>query len=553
MSQTGPKHVTSTRQNIRIEREYPVRLTPATGVVANVVTLTDVAGEGCLYHMGIDTDGLKGQMLIILEKTAGSSPIAGRTVMITGNTSLGGGTDTITIDEIAQGTNIYTSWPTYAVADWDRLAVTSYGVRPGAWSHNNINPDYGDASLERMWGIIDQADLPDEVHELEELYAHGSTNMPNRHVVVFNNDTHPVNMNLSAVYGRDISHFFGCVVDHASALTLNLDIVLDAHPGDNQVTLSGVVGIAVGGYIEIGVVANGTNEIRQITDVTGVVVTLDRPLCHFHDASDATEVVQLVTPTCYDAFVTAEGVTHTMTVAETNPTVSFGVHKKGEYDGTTVNDWYLVYLGNRFTELNFESTTSKEMTLGITGVGHNAVLDPTALDGVTAIVPPTLDDSPYWSDPATRDTAKKPVHFSRSTITVGGIEFPTMENYSVGITRTTEEKYVHAYSEANDGLKFGRKPLSYGGRVNYTHSFSLPLHKKRFYDLLQSREIIDSASSVFEIVRSTAFTETWTLSLDDIPVVTAGVQLPNTPTESQEITGPPESVSLAIFDKEPYY
>jgi len=361
MGQFGPKHVVSTRQRATLEKEWPIRLPAATAISGNVITVGQLAGAGALYTMGIDENALKGQKLFVLEKAAGGNPVAGRTVMVVGNTSNAGAVnDTITVDEIFEGANIYGDWPVSVLADWARIGVTTYGVPPGAWSHTVVNANYEDAALDKMWGIVDDADLPDVVHAGEGKYAHGSIQMPNYHQFIFNTDEHPVNMTQSAISARHWSNMFGKVIDKASKFGAGVqDITLDVLPGDNQVQMAAAGVIVANDYVQIGDNVNLDNtEIRQVTDNTAGLLTLDRPLCFFHDASDEDETVKEVHAECYDAFVTAEGITHVMSAVNgIAPSICIGVEKKGEHDGVTVEDWYTVYPGARFNELSIDSNT----------------------------------------------------------------------------------------------------------------------------------------------------------------------------------------------------
>jgi hypothetical protein len=80
----------------------------------------------------------------------------------------------------------------------------------------------------------------------------------------------------------------------------------------------------------------------------------------------------------------------------------------------------------------------------------------------------------------------------------------------------------------------------------------VPLHNKGLYTALLNKSPI-TFTSQYSVSRGSVFTETWLFTVNEQYLSNAGLKLPSEPVESQEILGPPKSITLAVFDKTPYY
>lgn len=569
MTQSGPQSVVGTRQNIRMEEEWPLRLPAPTAISGNTITF---AAAG-LSNMGIGTDMLKGQTLFVLEKTGGGSPVAGMRLKIAGNT-----TNVITLEQHIEGTYKKSDIPTSVFGDWARCGFTTYGIIPGELSQATVDANYGDPSCVLMWGVIDEADLPEAVKDLTEQYAHGSRNMPGRHQVVYNRDDHPLSYSTSVIDGRHWQSFFNDSYEVPSKFdTENQSLSLDIYPGDNQVTVAAAGTFAAGDYIMVGDDSGysiGTDwasgstvqdqEIRKITDVTGTVLTVDRPFRRFHDASSVDQNVREVHADCYGVTGTAydsddQFIYHHMEVGNSIRPTTFThmVVKKGEHDNVTVQDWLLAYRGCQWSSLSLKSTTSQELMADWSGGCVTADLDPVDKDGAS-ITAPTLDDEAFYD---ITGAPQAPVHWSQSIVSVnvngaGYVEIPTVEDISFTITKVFDARYSHSYNTY--GLPSGRKPQHYIGRVNYDLSFVVPLHNKVWSQALRDMDYVDF-KTVYTVPIGTetgtgnTVSSTWTIIAEDQRIKEAGLKLPSEAVEAQTILGPPKVVKIIIKDKTPYY
>ncbi len=572
MTQSGPQGVTSTRQNIRMEEEWPVRLPAATGISGHVVSFPAAA----LSNMGIGTDMLKGQSVFVLEKTAGGNPIAGYRFMVSEND-----TNTITLEECIYGTNKPSYIPTSAVGDWARIGVTTYGIIPGQVSQATVSADYEDPACERMWGVIDEADLPEGVRNISEEWAHGSRSMPRRHMAVFNQTDYALSYSMSVVDLREWTTLFNSTIDVASKLDAGPeDITLNVYPGDNEVTVANGATFSVGDYVSIGDhtgYAVGTDwyttstntEIRKVVAVNGNVLVLDRPLKRIHLAANVVEVVREVHSDTYghtgsDWDTDDQFIYHHLYIDDDIRPTTFThmVVKKGEYDGTTVQDWILAYTGAQWSGLDMTSGTADQMMVDFKGACTGALLDPLDKDG-SAIAAPTLDDEAYWN---LDENPYPPMHWSQATVTAQindgvTVELPFMEDMKVSVSRDLEAHHMHSVQlnshRYSDGLKFGRDPIHFPGRVNFTTTLNIPLHNKRWSEALRDMHSVDVTASyvrnIGTVAAGTTVNSTMVLHVEDIRLSEAPLKLPSEAVEVQALQGLPGNVYIVMADKTPYY
>jgi hypothetical protein len=564
MSTTGSKNYLGTRNDVAIEEEWVIPLPAEVTIVGNLITFAATA----LSNPGITTNMLAGQELWVLDNDAHTTLWKGVKLNVESNT-----TNTITLRETVEGVNLDAEFAGLGTdlgdAVAERMVVTQRGIRPGLVDITMYTfqgalgatgtGDYERYVLDEMFGIIDQTGLPDPVHDMEEKYAHGSASMPERHVEIYNRTSYDATTwPLSVVWGRYLTNCFGYVRDNASAFVgagFDQEITADVYPGEQVVKCAATAALTVNDYVELGdhngvALAGTDSEIRKvinIPDATHFVV--DKPFRRLHVAAanmNATEV----DPNCYErVFANAAYVQHTLDTVDSLPYSTIGVVKHGEHDDITVQDWKALYLGHVFPEATFASATNKELTIDMKSAGLYADLDP------TSYTPATLDRT-YLTDSS--GNALQPLHFSRAYVTINDVRWHQAEEMNIGITRQLDTKWTHSYHESAagteaDGLKGGHNPHEHIiGRANYTLNFMMPLSSKRLWNLLKARTKF-SVGFVFEMLRSTTFTETWTFTAGDCAPTEASTQLPNEPTESQNIVAPPATLSLVIKDKTPHF
>jgi len=560
MSQTGPKNYLGTRNDIAIEEEWVIPLPAIVSVSGSTITFA----ANSLSNPGITVNMLSGQEIWVLDDFAHSTVWKGVVLHVVSNT-----TNTITVEEVVEGTNIWTEFSGLGtdLGDvTDRLVVTQRGIRPGAVDITMYDylgalgatgsGDFTRHDVSTMFGVIDQADLPDPVHDLEEKYAHGSSNMPRRHRAVYNRTSYGTSWPLSTVWGKYFFSVFGQTVDEASAFDTATDaITADVYPGEYVVEVADSSDFTVNDYIELGnhndvPLAGTDSEIRKIVNLPAAgYIVVDKPFRRLH-AVAAGMAISEVDSTCYNMnYESANYIQHALSVAPALCYNTLAVTKKGIFDDITVNDWKMLYLGHVFNEVTFSTATNKELTSDMSSTGMNAKLDE------TGYTPATLSRT-YLVDSS--GNALEPIHFSRGYVTISGVRWHQCEDFEIGLSRTIDPKWAHAYFEKSagtvaDGLEGGRKAQRIPvGRASITHNFIMPLHNKQLWTLLNQRTNF-TTTAVFEMLRSTTFTETWTFTMTNMAPTEGGTQLPNEPTESQNVAGPPENLGLTIKDKTPYY
>ncbi len=565
MSTTGDKAYAGTRNDIVMEEEWSIPLPAITGVVGNVISFA----ANALSNPGITVNMLAGQQVLVLDDFAHATVWKGVKLNIVSNTA-----NTITVRESVEGTSIDAAFVVLGtdLGDvTDRLAVTQQGIRPGLVDITMYDylgalgatgtGDFERITLDKMWGVIDQSTLPDPVHELEELWTHGSSSMPERFLEVYNRTTYDaVTWPMSVIWGRYMFQAMGYVRDNASAFGTATDpITADVYPGERVVEIADAADLLVGDYIELGnhndvALAGTDSEIREIINipVTGVgpdYIVVDRPFRHLH-AVAAGMVVSEVDPNCYErAFASAEYIQHTLDTVDSIPYYCIGVTKHGEHDDITVQDWKAIYLGHVFPEISFSTTTNKELMVDMKSAGLYADFDP------SGYTPASVLDTFLTNSGG---VPLQPLHFSRSYMLIDTVRWHLPEELNWSLTRTLKTFYTHTFIEKSagtegDGLKGGHEPMFHAtGRTNYDQSFMMPLTSKRLRDLIRARTKFDVAIG-FEMLRSSTFTETWVFSLGSIAPKEGGTQLPNEATESQNVSGPPKSMGLVIKDKTQFY
>lgn len=577
MSQTGMSNILGTRQELRCDEEFVIPIPLLTAVSGRTLTVDNAtSGQGGLYEMGITTNMLAGQEIWVLDTHAGST-LAGSVFHVVSNTSLLAGTDTITLEEIVEGTSRWAEIPA-SLATTDRLVVSMRGIRPGrpditvltatnaAGTLLGFHPTataaghFERGNLATMFGVVDDSDLPDPVHDVEELFSHSSSSLPRRHVAVYNATNYDNSWPFSCVWGRYLYGVMGKVVDNASAFAavpFSQALLTNAYPGEYVIEVGALTNLTIGDYIEIGnhggVALTGTNsEIRKVVNFAQmsalhIFVSLDKPLRRLHVVGDtATEIHA----NCFErAFTTANYVKHTLSVDNVMPYHTFGVKKKGLFDDVTMQDWTLTYPGHVFTDFSWKTEPEKTVSIDLSSKGLYAELDEPGY--VMSAISRT-----YMYDAS--GTALQSVHFNRGYITIAGVRWHQNEGLTIGLTRNAEQKRTHTYIEKSagvqgDGLKGGREPwLSVPNRVNMTLAMTLPLHNKQLWNLIRQRSKFD-VIQVFEMQRSSAFTESWTWTISNCEISEGKVRLPSTATENQELSTLPDNVGLAIQDKTPYY
>jgi len=582
MTQLFNKGMLGTRQKPAIEYEWVIPLPKCTAVAGRMLTLE----VGALYKMGITENMLAGQEIYVLNDDAGTSAMAGYKLRVESNTSLVAGADLIYLEEEVQGAAIWAELPA-ALATTDRLACSTRGIHPdkidttamafnnatGLWDMAVPTTGHIQHTVDELFGAIDQATLPDPKHSIEEPFAHGSANMPSRHFAVHNRITYETTWPILAIVGKRLFGIFGSVVDNASLFEAgggSSTLANDVIAGDNVLKMVAVLNFAAGDYVEIGnnghvEEAGADSEIRKIVEVSGNYLILDAPVRRTHQATDDVDEID---DDCFLMdFTTGEYIKHTLTIGHSTQTQTIGVNKRGEEDDVAVEDLYMSYTGHIFSGATFKSTTDSSLKVDIPSKGLYAERDPDFWDSVGVayepIPPPALDTSYFYN----AGDAIEPVHFSDSYLKYGGVQWHQNEDFNLTITREIDTKYSHSRvrkalpgTVANsrrgtdsDGLIFGRNPYGhYGGRVTYTTSQVVPLHNKEIIDILREKGALEVEFG-FSIVRSATFTETWVFTIGDMVLEDAGTELPNTPTENQNLVGPPDAVSLVIKDRVHYY
>lgn len=583
MSQTGSKNFQGVRQDIACAEEHTVLLPVISngGVATNVITFA----ANALINMGITANMLSGQEIWVIggvfdQARAANLRNAGAVLHVVSNTA-----NTITCEETLTGTGRCIQLKSNLtgganIAASDRLVVTARGVIPGLiqekWLLESGVVDitlipaaqlFLDNAVEAMFGVIDSATLPDPVQDLEEKYAHGSANNPGRHAYVYNRTAYDTSWPVSTIWGKYLYDGFGWVKDHASdfhAAPGNQVPTYNLYPGEKLIYVADASAFVVNSYVEISDTATHDDcEIRMVVyrDTVTDFITLDRPLRRYHSIVDT--FVNRIHDDCTErAFASAKGVTHTMYKYNTIPFHTFRNKKKGMFDDITVNDMDFYYTGHVFNELTLSSTTGKELMMDVKSLGLGVKLNPNYWNpnagpaAYETFVPPSLSRT-YMYDSS--GAALRPVHFSRSYLIIDGARWHQAAEIELTITRTAEVQYAHTYIErvagtAADGLVGGNDPININtGRVGLKYNFLMPLHNSTLWSLVKDKATINTASWVFAMPRSTTFTETWTITLTEIPVTEGKLQLPAEPAESQNILGPPKDVYIAIYDKTPYY
>jgi len=565
MSTTGSKNYQGTRNDVVIEEEWVIPLPAFTGIVGNVITYAATA----LSNPGITVNMLAGQEIWVVDDFAHSTVWKGVHLNVVSNTA-----NTITLRETVEGTSIeaeFAGLGTDLGDVVDRMVVTQRGIRPGLvditmYTYLGVlgatgTGDFERYALDEMFGIIDQVGLPDPVHDLEERYAHSSSDMPGRHVGIYNRTTYDgTTWPISAVWGRWLTAGFGYVRDNASAFAgtpFDQAITADVYPGDSVIEVAANTNLTLNDYIELGnhngvALAGTDSEIRKVIAIEGAApyyLVVDRPFRRLHAVGATQNATEIHADSFERVYAAINYVLHTLVTTDSVPYYTIGVVKHGEHDDITVQDWKAMYLGHAFPEISFSTSTNKELTIDMKSTGLYADLDPT-------LYTPASVDETFFTD-STGNTLQ-PIHFSRSYMTIAGVRWAQAEEMNCGVTRAIDTKYAHSFNEKSagseaDGLVGGHEPqIHITGRVNNTQNFLMPLASKKLWNLLRARTRFDVVW-YFEMLRSTTFTETWTFTLTRIPPVEGGTELPSEPTESQNMTGPPKTIGLAIQDKTPYY
>lgn len=587
MSQTFNKGYLGTRQKPAIEEEFYIPMPKIVGVAGRVITLEAHA----LYDMGITENMLAGQEIRMLENDAGNSLLAGYTFRVESNTSVAAGADSITLEAEVQGTDIWDALPA-AMAATDRFVCSTRGISPDkidttALDFNNANGLWENAvpttgpvqhTVDELWAAIDSCQLPDPNHSVEEMWAHGSVNMPLRHLAIHNQITYETSWPLTCLMGKRLLGIFGEVVDNASKFDVSTTTLSnDVYPGEYVLQVAAEAGFLVGDYVEIGdhgdvELAGADSEIRKVVQLGGGAgnkyLILDAPVRRFHAATDD---VSEVDSDCYDmTFATGEYIQHTLTVGHSVPTYTIGVNKRGEQDDVNVEDFYLTYVGHVFTGGTFRSSLDTALKVDIPSKGLYAERDPDFWDSdlgggadYVAISPPNLDTSYFYSG----GNAIGAIHFSDSYLKFGGVQWHQNEDIEISITRDMETRYAHSRVRKSlpgvvgnsrrdtdgDGLIFGRNPYGhFPGRVSVTASQVIPLHNKELWDVIRERGALEVEVG-FQYVRSATFTESWVFTIPDMVLEAGGTELPSNPQENQTLTGPPEGATLVIKDRVHYY
>ena len=567
------------RQDIACVEEPTVILPVITSVATNTITFA----ASYLINMGITANMLSGQEIWVLGSTIDQARAvglrnSGAILHVQSNTAT-----TIVCEEILTSTGRCTQLKsdllgTASLATSDRICVTTRNIIPGTILMKFITITgtvdiavlpaaqvYDDYATDTMMGVIDSATLPDPVRSIEEKFAHGSANLPMRHNYVDNRVSYETSWPVSTIWGKYLFDTWGWVADKASALHAspgNVSPSVDLYPGEMHIKVVGTLLVA-GSFVEIANAARDDGEIRMVVSSSATDITLDKPLRRYHSILDV-KLNRILDDCTERAFSSAAGVTHTI---RRNPSIPFHtirVKKKGMMDDITLNDLNWFYTGHVFPEVTLSSTTNKELTMDMKSIGMGSRENPNYWNpnkgggaGYDVFIPPTLSRT-YLYD--STGVPLKPVHFSRSYMTIDGARWHQAEDIELSITREgAAPQYAHTFIErtagtAGDGIIGGNDPINVlAGRLGMKYNFTMPLHNDTLWNLVKNKTAIGTATWVFEMLRSTTFTETWTITLTDIPVQEGKLSLPAEPTESQNVLGPPGNVYMTILDKTPYY
>jgi len=181
----------------------------------------------------------------------------------------------------------------YSIVDNDTTSITVN--RPELNESGNavttsdrvaLFPYKGIPTTDPEWILVDSFDAPTPDIEWDELHAHRSGGLPYRFDSYQKKNNMSANLEITIQNGTMFPYIFGKVVDTGSAAggggssTLSSDV----YPGENIIPVASATNFGVNDYIRIGPADDG--EIRQITAINTLDLTIDKPIRRKHDSSD---------------------------------------------------------------------------------------------------------------------------------------------------------------------------------------------------------------------------------------------------------------------------
>ena len=242
------------------------------------------------------------------------------------------------------------------------------------------------------------------------------------------------------------------------------------YPGQYEFDVDSATNYAVDDYIAVGKTL-ATCEVRKITAVSSNNIWVDYPFLFEHAADETTD--EVIAP-----------YTHTITEAVELPGISWQINNKDSSE-TATNDWIRRYYGGKIGQATLTAEEGGTLRMSwesapFLNMDHNQYDH----SGITA--PINKFDATSLAVTVERPSTE-PYYFSQGSITMFGVEFARVANFTININNNLEPRYFIS-NDANrtpSAIFEGRREYSMTATVVLPDSLtSLASTKTLFKELL---------------------------------------------------------------------
>ena len=242
------------------------------------------------------------------------------------------------------------------------------------------------------------------------------------------------------------------------------------YPGQYEFDVDSASGYHVGDYIAVGKTL-ATCEVRKITAISSNNIWVDYPFLFEHAADETTD--EVIAP-----------YTHTITEAVELPGISWQINNKDSSE-TATNDWIRRYYGGKIGQATLTAEEGGTLRMSwesapFLNMDHNQYDH----SGITA--PINKFDATSLAVTVERPSTE-PYYFSQGSITMFGVEFARVANFTININNNLEPRYFIS-NDANrtpSAIFEGRREYSMTATVVLPDSLtSLASTKTLFKELL---------------------------------------------------------------------
>ena len=384
------------------------------------------------------------------------------------------------------------------------LGIPDIGTDDVTMDHTRFTP-----------GIWESIELPDPAMEIEPRYFLGTESKRNFYSAYKGQQSFSGTLsNFELLNGYPLRFPIGKVSTQGTDKSGggSVTVTPDIAPGDYHFLIAAESGYATGDYIQVGVSDSGLEEVRKIVYIDGDAVTtadrvfVDYPFLIAHAAGVVCNEVEAP-------------FTHAITETVELPSVTWQV-KNNDSGETAANVWLRRYIGGKIGQATLTAEEGGTLRMSwesapFIDMQHNQYLYNEASSdkavnkydaGLAAVTVELPSTEPYY--------------FSQGSITMFGVEFARITNFTININNNLEPRYFIR----SDGSE--RTPSAiYEGRREYSMTATVVLPdsiagatdttRTLFKELLQEGDY-GSGTAGFDIdlvFTRTASTDTFTINI----------------------------------------